>query len=135
MKNKDLPVALLRWSLALVFLYFGFSQVVNPSAWAGLVPEFLTKSFLSANNIVMMNAILEITLGIFLASGIHTKFSSLTLAIHLFFITLSMGFSPIGARDFGLTVATFVIFLSDLDRYTLDWKIKNRITIPHHSKI
>lgn len=131
MKNKSFPIALLRWSLALVFLYFGFSQAINTSAWASLVPAFLTKSFLSANNIVIMNAILEITLGIFLSLGLYTKFSSIILSIHLLFITIGMSFSPIGARDFGLTIATLVIFLSDLDTYTLDWKIKNRITIPN----
>ncbi len=78
-----------------------------------------------------MNAILELTLGIFLILGLYTKFSSLILSIHLLFITISMGFTPIGARDFGLTIATLFIFLSDLDRYTLDWTIKNRITIPN----
>jgi len=131
MKEKNLPLAILRWSLSLVFLYFGFSQVINPPSWARIVPEFLTKSFISANNIVIMNAILELTLGIFLILGLYTKFSSLILSIHLLFITISMGFTPIGARDFGLTIATLFIFLSDLDRYTLDWTIKNRITIPN----
>ena len=131
MKDKNLPLAILRWSLALVFLYFGFSQAVSPSSWASLVPEFLTKSVFSANNLVVMNSILEITLGIFLMLGLYTKFSSFVLSIHLLFIAISMGFSPIGVRDFGLTIATLSIFLSDLDRYTLDWTIKNRITIPN----
>ena len=125
-RAKDFPIAILRWSLALVFFYFSFSQMINPSAWSSFVPNFLTKSYLSANNIVMMNAILELTLGIFLAAGIYTRISSLVLSIHLFFIAFSIGFNPIGVRGFGLAMATLVVFLNGLDRYTIDWNVKNR---------
>ena len=130
MKNKELPkdfpIAVLRWGLALVFFYFGFSQIVDPQAWTGFVPEFLTNIFLSANNIVMINAITEIVLGIFLAAGIYTRFSSLILSLHLFCISASIGFNPVGVRDFGLAVATLVIFLNGADKYTIDWNIKNK---------
>lgn len=124
--TKSLPIAILRWGLTLVFLYFSFQQMINPAAWADLVPKFLTSSFLSANNFVMLNAILELTLGLFLALGIYTRFSSLILSVHLFFIALSMGFTPTAVRDFGLAIATLVIFLNGPDRYTIDWNVKNR---------
>lgn len=126
MKNKELPIAILRWGLCLVFLFFGFSQIANPSSWTGFVPEFLTKFFLSANNIVMLNAIAEIILGTFLGIGLYTRFSSIILSLHLFVIAASIGFNPLGVRDFGLAIATLVIFLNGADKYTIDWNVKNK---------
>lgn len=122
MANKELPKVLLRIVLSLVFLYFGTSQIISPDKWVGFVPNFLNGSILSANNLVVFNGILEITLGIFLLIGLYVKFASIILAIHLFFITLSLGFSPLGIRDFGLAFATFVVFLNGADKCSLDKK-------------
>lgn len=114
---------ILRIAMSLVFLYFGFMQASSPLDWAGFVPDFLLGFGLSANNFVMMNSILELTLGTFLLFGLYTRISSFILALHLLGITLSIGFSPIGIRDFGLTIATFVVFLNGVDKLSLDKKI------------
>ena len=124
--NSDLPKALLRISLALVFLYFGISQLTNQTYWIGFVPSFLTTTFLTATKIVTLNGILEVILGTFLLIGLYTRISSLILSLHLAAITLSIGFNPTGIRDFGLTMATLTIFLSNLDKYTLDYKLKKK---------
>lgn len=121
MDKKELPKVLLRIVLSLVFLYFGVSQIFSPSNWAGFVPGFLVGGF-SANNWVIFNGILEITLGLFLIVGLYVRFSSIILAVHLFFIALSVGFSPIGVRDLGLAFAMFVVFLNGVDKYCLDRK-------------
>ncbi|MCH7850256.1 MAG: DoxX family protein [Nanoarchaeota archaeon] len=121
--NKDLKSAILRISLSLVFLYFGFSQVTNPEEWIGFVPEFLTGLILTANNIVMINGILELVLGSFMLIGFFTRPSSLILGINLLFIATSIGINPTGIRDAGLTIATFVIFLNGPDKYTIDSKL------------
>lgn len=126
MKQKELPIAILRWGLALIFLYFGYQQLTTPDLWALYVPSFLQGSIITANNLVIMNAVLELTLGLFLAGGIYTRFSSLILSLHLFLIALSIGIEPVGVRDLGLTLATFVIYLYGIDEYTIDWNIKNR---------
>jgi uncharacterized membrane protein YphA (DoxX/SURF4 family) len=75
-----------------------------------------------ANNIVILNGILEITLGIFLFLGLYTRFASLVLSFHLLFISISIGFNPLGVRDFGLALSTFVIFLNGADEYSFDSK-------------
>lgn len=121
--NADIPKALLRISLALVFLYFGISQLTNQTYWIGFVPTFLT-TILPATKIVFLNGILEVILGTFLLIGLYTRISSLILSLHLAAITLSIGFEPTGIRDFGLTIATLTIFLSNVDQYTLDYKLK-----------
>lgn len=112
--------------LGLVFLYFGFQQVYSPDAWAGFIPSFLSQGVMTVNNWVMLNGVLELTLGIFLIIGLYTRFSALILSVHLFFIALSIGFTPIGVRDFGLAVATFVIFLNGAHPYGVDAKVARK---------
>lgn len=125
-KNQDLPKVVLRISLALVFLYFGFQQVLSPDNWTSYIPEFLTSVIITANNLVVLNGIVELTLGTFLLIGLYTNLSSLILGLHLLGITLSIGLNAVGVRDFGLTIATFVIFLNGPDKYCLDNKFKQK---------
>lgn len=125
--KTEIAKPILRISMSLVFLYFGFQQILSPNAWTGFVPDFVTSlvsPILTANNIVMMNGILEITLGIFLIIGIYTRFSAIILSLHLLGIAASVGFSPIGARDFGLAMATLAAFFNGPDKYCLDMKFK-----------
>lgn len=121
MNSKELAPAILRISLALVFLYFGIVQLNDPSSWSSYVPEFLDVPGISSNNLVALNGLVEITLGLFLICGLYTRFASLILSLHLFGIALSIGFSPLGVRDFGLAFATLSIFFSGPDRYTFDY--------------
>lgn len=118
--KKQIPQLVLRISMSLVFLYFGFAQISDPDSWTGFVPGFLTNTIITANNIVIFNGILELTLGIFLLIGLYIRFSSMILALHLFFIALSIGFNPLGIRDFGLAMASFAIFLNGPDYYSVD---------------
>jgi len=119
---KKFANPLLRISLSIVFLYFGFQQISNPDAWVSFIPNFITNTIITANNLIILNGIMELTLGTFLLIGIYTRFSALILSIHLFFIALSIGISPLGIRDFGLAIATFVIFLNGPDKFCIDKK-------------
>ena len=120
--RKDLSFLFLRLAIGIVFLYFGYQQAVSPSAWASYIPNFLTGTVITANNLVIFNSIMELSLAIFLILGLYTRFASIVLSVHLIFIALSMGVSPVGVRDFGLAFATFAIFLNGPDRYTADKK-------------
>ena len=126
MHSKDLAPVILRIALALVFLYFGFSQVYNPDKWANFVPEFVVLSNMTANNLVIFNGVLELVLGSFLIIGLYVRFSSFILAIHLLGIAVSIGFTPLGVRDFGLAFATFALYLLGPDKYTIDYKYESK---------
>lgn len=126
MHSNEVGKIILRISLALVFLYFGIVQLKDPSSWSGFVPEFLTFSFLSANNIVVFNGFMEIVLGTFLIVGLYVRFASMVMALHLFGIAFSIGFSPLGIRDFGLAFATLALFFFGADRYTVDSKFAKK---------
>lgn len=125
-ERKESGFILLRVVLSLVFLYFGFQQVLHPGDWTGFVPGFLSFQNITPNNIVMINGIVELSLGVFLLVGLYTKFSAIILSLHLFGIVFSMGLSPLSVRDLGLAVATLVVFLNGADRYCVDYKfVKN----------
>ena len=125
--EKDFSKTLLRIGLSLVFLYFGYQQVTSPDNLVGFVPNFLSNlNNITPNNIVLMNGVIELILGTFLLIGLYTKFSSLILGLHLIGITFSMGFNQIAVRDFGLTVATFVVFLNGVDSWCLDKKFRKK---------
>ena len=114
MNVKEFAPALLRYGLAIVYVYFAVQQLMAPSAWAGLVP-----SFLPGVTMIYINASFEIIAALLLALGIWVKPVSALLAIHLALITVVLWPDPSSVRDFGLTVATIVTFLTGKDKYCL----------------
>jgi len=118
---------LLRISLSLVFLYFGYQQITNPAAWTGFVPSYALILGLTAEKLVLINSLLELSLGTLLLIGLYTRLSSLILSLHLLAIAHSIGFNPLGIRDLGLALATLAIFLNGPDKFCLDNKLnKNK---------
>ena len=114
----------LRIGLCLVFFYFSSQQFMDPDYWASsYVPQWALPFGLSAKTVVLFNACAELIFGILLLLGLFTRISALILSIHLFFITISLGYSELGARDFGLMIATFSVFMSGPDQYCLDKKL------------
>ncbi len=113
MNNHKLGLYILRLSLAGVFLWFGFSQVTALSAWAGIVPDWATSfSGLSAERIVLGNAIFEIVLGSLLVLGLFVRIIAFVLALHLLVIALRFGLQDAtGVRDLGLALSTLSLSL------------------------
>lgn len=106
--RENLGLYLLRFGLVVVYIYFGYAQLMDPVSWSGIVPDWATSiSTLDAVTIVYMNAIFEIVFALLLATGVWTRWVSFILGVHLAVITMTLGFSAEGARDFGLTMATF----------------------------
>lgn len=113
MKNEKLTqvgLSLLRISLGILFIAFAIMQLQNPAVWTGFVPEGLG-NILDPRLLVLFNAAAEIVLGIILILGVYTRIVALLLALHLFAIAFSLGFSPTGLRDFGLAFATLALAL------------------------
>ncbi len=121
-KFHEYAPAILRISVSLVFLWFGFTQLFHPSSWVSYLPQWTGKFIISQTTIVILNALFEIFFGILLLIGFYTRLSALLLGVHLLGITLSIGLNATGIRDFGLTFATLAIFLYGPDKLTLDYK-------------
>ena len=111
----------LRIGIALVFIWFGISQLSDPNSWFGYVPDYaVTLSHLSVGTIVLFNGIFEIIFGSMLLFGFFTRFAALLLALHMLDITFTVGLDATGVRDFGLSIATIAIFLNGMDWFSLD---------------
>ena len=123
--KKYAPI-LLRYCIALVYLWFGISQVLNPKDFIGYLPDFLFNSGY-ANTVVLANGIFEIIAAILLITGLFTRIIALLLGLHLLAITVEVGYGEIGVRDFGLTIATITVALWGEDDWCLSkkWKKTN----------
>jgi uncharacterized membrane protein YphA (DoxX/SURF4 family) len=115
----SLPI--LRYGLAFLFLWFGFSQFFDTGNWISWVPQWATAfSGLDAEDIVLANGALEVILGSFLAIGIWVRWSAFLLALHLLLIVFEIGLTPIGVRDLGLFFASVALAARGSDKWTLD---------------
>jgi uncharacterized membrane protein YphA (DoxX/SURF4 family) len=119
--GKAISPTVLRIGIALVFLWFGTNQIIDPVSWVDYIPAWVVSiSHLSAETIVYLNAAFEIFFGTALALGFFTRFVAFFLMLHMFDITITVGLDAIGVRDFGLSVASLVIWINGADFFTLD---------------
>ena len=61
-KAKRYSFLVLRIGISLVFLWFGFSQIKNPSGWIGMIPSYA--KFIPENLLIYSNGIIEIILSV-----------------------------------------------------------------------
>lgn len=117
------PVVL-RVGLSLVFLWFGFSQLVDATQWVAYVPDYaVSLSPFSAITLVHLNGFFEIVFGSLLLLGLFTRFTALLLALHMIDITIIVGLDQTGVRDFAISIATIAVFLNGIDWLSLDrWR-------------
>jgi uncharacterized membrane protein YphA (DoxX/SURF4 family) len=117
--SKYAPVVI-RVGVALVVLWFGWSQVTNPAQWLGVLPEWTKSLPVGQINLIYLNGWTELFLGLLLLVGFYTRFVALIVALHLLNITITVGYNAIGVRDFGLTLAAVSIFLKGHDMWSVD---------------
>lgn len=113
MSRTYIGLLILRLGLASVLLWFGFSQLFDGINWVGFVPEWAVNTFnLPPAMIVLGNGLFEVIAGALLTMGFFVRITAALVAAHFALITISIGLSPTGVRDFGLTVAmTALAFL------------------------
>ena len=80
------------------------------------------------------NALFELVFGFLLLFGWQTRIAALLLALHLFDIMYVVGYGEIGVRDFGLAIATLVVFMNGPDLLCIQQK-KDVTNLPAKSNI
>jgi uncharacterized membrane protein YphA (DoxX/SURF4 family) len=122
--SRYAPV-IVRIGMSLVFLWFGTNQLMHPTMWAGVVPAWVSAMTPGgASTVVHINGWFEIVAGLCLVVGFQVRLVALLLGLHLLGIASSFGVnSPIGVRDFGLTIATLSIFFAGADVWSVDKKM------------
>ncbi|MCR4333632.1 MAG: DoxX family membrane protein [Patescibacteria group bacterium] len=112
MPRTQTGLLVLRLGLASVFLWFGFSQLLDGLSWVSWVPDWAVAFLhLPPAMIVLGNGLFEVVFDALLAMGLWVRFVALILALHLALITFDIGLTAIGVRDFGLTLATVALAL------------------------
>ena len=120
----------LRLGISIVILWFSLQQFIHGAPYTAYVPDSIVAlSHMSASTIVFFNALFELIFGLMLAFGWKIRIAALLLALHLFEIMYTVGYGEIGVRDFGLAVATLVIWMNGPDLFCIDQK-KERVIIP-----
>ena len=119
--------SVLRFGMVAVILWFSLQQFLHNGLYTTYIPDSIVAfTHLSANTIVVFNALFELIFGVLLAFGLQTRIVALLLALHLLDIMYVVGYGEIGVRDFGLAIATFTVFMNGPDILCLQ---KNRVTI------
>lgn len=108
---KSIGYIILKLGLSIVFLYFGFNQLINPSNWTIFLPNFISSSNL-AILIIYLNSLFDIFIGISFLFGFLIKLTSILAFLHLLAITFfALGInSASGIRDLGLAFAALSLF-------------------------
>ena len=112
--------AVLRIALALVFLAFGLWQLRDPASVVGWLPAEASMIPIPGATLGLLNGAFEVLFGALLVLGVYTRLSALLLGLHLAGITLTIGFTQVGIRDFGLAFATLAVALYGPDAYGVD---------------
>jgi uncharacterized membrane protein YphA (DoxX/SURF4 family) len=114
LNKEEIGVYILRLGLAVVFLYFGISQILDQYKWIYFVPDRFLNFYISEilkSKIVFLNGIFDTIIALSLISGLFIRIFSFLGFIHLFSITIfSLGFEPSGIRDLGLAFAMLSLF-------------------------
>ena len=125
--NKNYATVVIRISLALVLLWFGIDEIINPENWFGYVPSWISNNLpFSLDFFISLNGIIEIMMGGLLLIGLYTRTVAFIAALHLLSITIAVGYNEIGVRDFGLTLMAVSLIFSGAGVLSLDnKKLKN----------
>lgn len=108
--------SVLRYGMVAVILWFSTQQFLHTQDWTAYVPDSaVAMTHVSAINLVYFNAVFELVFGVLLLIGWQTRIAALLLSLHLFDIMYVVGYGETGVRDFGLAVATFVVFMNGPD--------------------
>lgn len=111
MSSHEIGLMILRLGLGALFLWFGFSQLLDGINWVGWVPAWAVAVLhIPPAMIVLLNGLVEVVLGALLVCNLWVRIAALLLGLHLALITIEIGLTAIGVRDFGLTIATFALF-------------------------
>lgn len=125
-KNQKYGSVIIRIGISLVFLWFGISQLYDPSSWTAFVPDYATNMIpVAATTLVFLNGLFEVVFAGLLITGFFTRISALLLALHMAHIITVVGYNEIAVRDFGIFMGALSVFFTGPDFLTIDNRIKN----------
>ena len=111
-RKEQLTPLLLRFGIAIVFMYAAISSVMHPDQWVGYLPPFIAKMH-DAVNLLKAFAIFEILLSVWLLIGKFVRYAALLAALMFFGIILAQPSDlVITFRDIGLVFMALALAAS-----------------------
>ena len=106
---------LLRVGLAAVLIYASVASLVSPLDWIGYLPHFLT-NHISGHFLLHGFSVYEMTLAIWLLSGIYIKYAAVLGALTFSGIILSdLSLLAITFRDIVMVFASLALVFIEVD--------------------
>lgn len=109
---------ILRVTVSILLLYFGFSQVLSPEQWI----DYIDFPFLQMFNpvyIVLLNGAMELFFAILIFAGVYLPLASMLMGLHVLFIAVLIGVTPTDVRDFAIAGAFFALASISMQRAQL----------------
>jgi uncharacterized membrane protein YphA (DoxX/SURF4 family) len=123
---KNFSPILIRIVIALVFIWFGIQQLIDPTSWFGFLPTWVSSIPISQTAFIYLNGWFELVFGSALLLGFYSRIAAGLLGLHLLGITQSVGYGAIGVRDFGLAFTALSIAFSPASPFSLDAAFKKK---------
>src|SRR3972149_11576331 len=123
MKNSSYHI--LRVGLAITFLWIGILIFKNPVAWGQMVQPWAAALLpVSLKSAMIMNALLDVLVGIFLLIDVQVLWASLLGALHLLLVLVVVGINGITTRDIGLLAGAMSLFVNAMPQ---SWREKFKL--------
>ena len=116
--------SILRIGLAIVYLWFGISQIMSPLLFTQYIPDFISALIENSELIVFITGILVSLLGLLLLLGLVTRIIAWILVIHTIIVLTGIGYNSMGVQSFGILIGTITIAMTRNDSLRLDNRIK-----------
>lgn len=115
--NFKNPVSLLlRLGLAIVFLYASISAFLVPDEWVGYLPQFM-RDVVPADILLPIFSVFELTLAVWLLSGLYVKYAALLVAATLAgIVVFNFELFAISFRDIALIFAAIALFFAEKNK-------------------
>ena len=117
---KNFSPILVRVTIAIVFIWFGLQQLIDPASWLGFLPIWINGFPISQTNFIYLNGIFELLLGTSLLFGFYARSCAFLLGAHLLGITYTVGYGAIGVRDFGLALTALSMAFGPISPFSVD---------------
>lgn len=112
-----------RLGVGFVFLLLGIQQFLFAEQWSSWLPEWLIQALPNAaltTRVILVNASIDVLLGLALLLGIFTRIVAILMIIHLVGVLLTLGYNDIAIRDLGILLAAIAVAIYGADRWCLE---------------
>jgi uncharacterized membrane protein YphA (DoxX/SURF4 family) len=114
------PLFIIRLGLAIVFLWFGISKILQPESWIAWLPTWIEQLPISTTTHLILQGIAEAILGVLLLLGLFTRLAAAIAAILLVAVIITIGYNDIAIRDLAILSIAIALFFNKHNPLSLD---------------